>query len=107
MADRKQIHALTHQEGQSFWMLGTLMTLKASAATTNGAFSLIEQVAPPGFATPLHVHHAEDLAFYVLEGEVTFFGGGETIHAPVGTYVYLPRDLPWSFRVAGSLPTRL
>ena len=67
----------TRPEGESLWFLGTLMTIKASRAETAGQFSLIEQVLPLGFAPPLHVHHAEDEAFYVLEGALTFFCGGQ------------------------------
>ena len=53
------------------------MTLKAASAETSGLFSVIEQVLPPHFATPLHVHHAEDEAFYILQGEFTFFCGDD------------------------------
>jgi hypothetical protein len=56
------------REGQSFYFSGTLMTVKARSAETNGQFSLIEQLAPPGFATPLHKHANEDETMYILEG---------------------------------------
>jgi uncharacterized cupin superfamily protein len=56
----------TREEGRSFSFLGTLMTLKTGSAETNGHFSLIEQVSPPGFATPLHLHHGEDEAMYII-----------------------------------------
>jgi hypothetical protein len=39
------------EEGRSFYFSGSLMTLKASSAETDGQFSLIEQLAPPEFAT--------------------------------------------------------
>ena len=107
MLTSSSAHVLSREEGQSFWFLGTLMTLKASTETTKGAFSLIEQVAPAGFAPPMHVHHAEDESFNVLEGEVTYFVGGQTLHAPAGSYIYLPRDIPHSFRVEGTAAARL
>jgi quercetin dioxygenase-like cupin family protein len=107
MVTSSSIHGLAREEGQAFWFLGTLMILKASAETTKGVFSLIEQVAPAGFAPPLHVHHAEDEAFNVLEGDITFFVGAQTFSAPAGTYVYLPRDIPHSFRVEGATAARL
>lgn len=90
-----------------FWFLGTLMRLKASGEDTAGAFGLIEQTLPPGFAPPPHVHHAEDEAFYLLEGQVTFFRGDEAIPAEPGSFVWLPRDVPHGFRVAEDAPARL
>jgi uncharacterized cupin superfamily protein len=44
------------------------MTVKAGREQTRGGFTLIEQISPPGFAAPPHVHDAEEEAFYVLEG---------------------------------------
>ena len=95
------------EQGQSFFFLGTLMTLKASAGQTNGQFSLIEQLLPPGFATPLHTHHREDEAFYILQGRFTFFVGDAVLHVEPGAFVFLPRDLPHAFRVEGNAPARL
>jgi mannose-6-phosphate isomerase-like protein (cupin superfamily) len=94
-------------EGQSFYFSGTLMTLKAGSAETNGQFSLIEQLAPPGFATPLHMHHNEDETMYVLEGSYTFFVGDQVIKATAGAVVYLPKGVPHAFRVEGAVPARL
>ncbi len=94
-------------EGRSFWFLGTLMTLKATGEQTGGAFGLIEQVLPPGFAPPPHVHHAEDEAFYILEGELTFRCGDRTLPAPRGTLVFLPRGVAHTFQVSDAGPARL
>ena len=55
------------------WFLGALTFVRATAASTRGAFGLVEQLVPAGFASPFHVHHAEDEAFYIVEGELTFF----------------------------------
>jgi quercetin dioxygenase-like cupin family protein len=98
--------ALGPGEGTATWFLGTLMTLKATGATTGHAFGLIEQVLPAGFAPPLHVHHGEDEAFYILEGHLTFTCGERTWEAPAGTFVFLPRDMVHGFRVAGDQPAR-
>ena len=32
---------------------------------------MIEQLIPPGFASPWHVHLNEDESFYVVEGKMT------------------------------------
>ena len=100
-------YMLGREEGQSVWFLGTLVTVKASHAETGGAFGLIEQVLPPGFAPPRHVHHQEDEAFYVIDGEITFFCGDQTFAARAGTFVFLPKDIPHAFLVGGDQPARL
>lgn len=95
------------EEGQSVWFLGTLVTVKATHVQTGGAFGLIEQVLPPGFAPPRHVHHREDEAFYVIDGEITFFCGDQTFAARAGTFVFLPKAIPHAFLVGGDQPARL
>ena len=50
----------------------------------------------------LHVHHNEDEWFYVIEGELTLWVGGETIVAPAGSFVYGPRDVPHTFLVTST-----
>lgn len=100
-------YTLTREEGQSVWFLGTLMTLKAGKEQTNGAYGLIEQVLGPGFASPFHVHHSEDEAFYLLEGEATFTCGDKTMKARPGSYIFFPRDIPHWFRIEGDQTARL
>lgn len=100
-------YSLLLQEGDAFSFLGSLMTLKATADSTGGAFGLIEQLAPPGFAAPPHVHHAEDEAFYLIEGDATFSCGDLTFPAHPGSFIWLPRDVAHWFRVEGDAPARL
>jgi len=90
-----------------FRFLGCPTTLRATAATTNGAFGLIENLMPPGFASPYHVHKNEDEAFYVLEGEVAFVCGGEWLTGGSGTYVFGPRGVPHGFKVVGESAARI
>jgi uncharacterized cupin superfamily protein len=60
---------------------------------------------PPGHMPPLHVHHAEDEGFYVLEGEVTLFLPGEAVVCRPGDFVLAPRGVPHAYRV-GDRPAR-
>jgi quercetin dioxygenase-like cupin family protein len=92
--------ALQEGEGEALWFLGTLATVKASSETTNGRVAVIEQLAPQGSGSPLHVHRREDEWFYVIEGALTFWVGGEVIEAPAGSFVYGPRDIPHTFVVS-------
>ena len=75
------------------------ISLLASADDTNGVLGALEVAGPKGFAPPLHVHHREDEAFYVLEGEYSVFVGDAVIPTPAGTWVWGPRDVPHGYRV--------
>ncbi len=107
MTTAVEFYSLAREDGPSIWFLGTLITLKATGKQTNGAYGLIEQKLPPGFAPPLHVHHNEDEAFYLLEGEASFTCGGQTVKAGPGSYIFFPRDIPHWFRIEGTEPARL
>lgn len=102
-----QPYMLKRDEGQAVWFLNTLVTYKADKSTTSGQFGLIEQVLPPGFEPPLHVHHREDEAFYVLEGNITFFCNDSTFEAEPGAFVFFPRDMAHRFKVNEDAPARL
>src|SRR5205814_70930 len=56
--------------------------IKASADTTNGAFTIVEETAP--LDTPPHVHEREDELFYVLEGEHLIEVAGEEFRVGPG-----------------------
>jgi quercetin dioxygenase-like cupin family protein len=92
--------ALGPGEGESLWFLGILATIKSSAETTDGAVAVIEHLAPQGAGSPLHRHTREDEWFYVLEGELTLWVGGETIVAPAGSFVFGPKGIPHTFMVS-------
>lgn len=92
--------ALQPDEGEALWFLGVLVTIKATAESTNGRVAVIEHLGPRGSGSPLHVHHNEDEWFYVTEGELTFWVGGRIIVAGAGSFVYGPRDIPHTFAVS-------
>ncbi len=60
---------------------------------------VVEMTVHEGGEPPLHLHRNEDEWFYVLEGELTFWVGGDVIDAPAGSFVYGPRDVPHTFVV--------
>ncbi len=73
------------------WFFGTLATVKAPTVRTGGVLSVVEFLHPPGFATPRHVHHRADEAFYVLSGSIRGYCGEATFEAAEGEFVWLPR----------------
>jgi quercetin dioxygenase-like cupin family protein len=94
-------------EGERIWFTNAAMTVKASAASTGGELTLIETTAPAGHGPPLHVHHDEHEAFYVIEGELEVACGGERHAAPAGSFAFLPRGIAHTFRVVGDCPVRM
>src|ERR1700694_2231405 len=86
-------------EGEARWWFGQLAEIKATAADTAGQFTIVEVTCGPGYEAPLHVHHREDEAFWILDGEVTFHVGDKTIDAASGDYAFGPRDVPHRYTV--------
>jgi len=99
MRERSKPFVLGPDDGEATWFLGTRMTVKATAQSTGGTFGLIEVRLAVGFSPPLHIHHQEDESFWILEGKLTFVCHGQTYQAGPGSFIYLPRDLPHTFRV--------
>ncbi len=84
---------------RDLWFLGTYLRILADSTDTDGRLGVFEQRSPRGFSPPRHVHHREDTALIVLEGEVTTEVGGELNHLGPGGFVWLPRDVPHTFRI--------
>ena len=62
----------------------------------------------PGRSGPeSHVHEAEDDAFYVLQGELTFLLGDDEVWAPAGTFVLVPPGVPHTFANRTATPVRV
>ena len=93
-------------DGLTFTMLGTTMRLIASAADTDGRFAVFEQVTPPGWGPPRHVHAREDEIVYVLDGTYEFSLGEEHRTLSAGGCAVLPRGVPHGFRNVGPAPGR-
>jgi quercetin dioxygenase-like cupin family protein len=88
------------------WFLGSQVWRRADAAQTGGMLGLIEQIVPPGFGSPYHIHRNEDEAFYVLEGAIRFFSGDRSWVLGPGGFAFLPRGIPHGFRTEGDAPSR-
>lgn len=94
-------------EGRLLDMGPFRMHVKASAADTGGAFTLLEADEPPGFGPPLHVHDDAAEAFYVLSGEYLVVIEDVEHRCPAGTFVYVPRGVEHGFRVGRTQSRKL
>jgi len=59
----KTANAADAKTGTTVHLLGTLITFAATAADTEGAFSLVEAVTAPGQGTPPHIQRDDAEAF--------------------------------------------
>lgn len=82
-------------------ILGDCQTVKLTGKDTNGRFTIVENDNPPGVGIPMHVHTNEDEVFRILEGEMEFTVEGNTSILKAGDTIFLPRQVPHSFRVVG------
>jgi quercetin dioxygenase-like cupin family protein len=94
-------------EGERIWIAGDTVWLKATAADTGGAFTLIEVLAAPGGGPPPHIHVNEDETFYVLDGLFDVLVGERTVRAERGAVVVVPRGTVHRFGCRGNRPGRL
>ena len=73
--------------------------MKPSPFSAAGASFEIHEWRGSGPAT-LHVHHSDDEAWHVLEGELTFRYQDRTEIAGPGTTVFIPAGVPHTYTAA-------
>jgi quercetin dioxygenase-like cupin family protein len=73
--------------------------MKATAAETGGAFTLLEDRMARGKTTPLHRHPNMEEAIYVLEGELLVEAEGERHRVGQGGLFVAPRGVAHAFMV--------
>ena len=87
---------------------GEMVVVRATGDETGGSYDLIELTIPPGpGVTPLHVHHDNDEAMYVVEGVLTAQLGDDRHVLTRGSYALAPRGLPHTYRNSGDEPARV
>jgi mannose-6-phosphate isomerase-like protein (cupin superfamily) len=52
---------------------------------------------PPRWIAPLHLHHNDDEAWYVVEGTLHVKKGEEEVEARAGAAVFVPRGTPHTY----------
>jgi quercetin dioxygenase-like cupin family protein len=94
-------------DAPAYWFLNNLNIVLATGESTGGIYALVHQTSSPGHETPYHLHHDEDEAFYVLDGEFTFVSDGKKTVLGPGGYIFLPRRIPHGIRCSGSAPSKM
>ena len=88
-----------HTPPQPLWFIDNLAFVHIDGEQTTGAYGLGEVSGRRGDMPPLHVHHRDDEAFYVLEGRMTLFVGDQQVDLRPGEAVLAPREIPHVYRV--------
>ncbi len=98
---------LEAQAGEKIWIAGDTVQIKASAAQTQGAYTMIEVFSSPGNGPPAHVHKNEDETLYVLDGEFEILNGEHHFRAKPDALAFVPRGTVHRFRCVGEIPGRI
>ena len=88
----------TAGEGESFWFLGTLATIRVPGEAVGDRYSLIEFMFPHAASPPLHTH-PQDESYVVLEGVLTIQAGEDRFVLEAGGAAAVPMGVPHTFRV--------
>lgn len=87
-------------EGAFEWIGSWYKTLLSSEAT-EGTIAIVDNISPPGFGPPRHIHHNQDEIFVILSGQTEFwFEGTRFIRGP-GETAFIPKGREHTFRIAG------
>ena len=92
-------YVVTPDEAPRFWQLGNLWRVVASGHLTGGSFSLIDQLVTNDGGGPSTHMHPSDEGLYIVSGHCTFYAGGQTVSAPAGSLVMVPRYTEHAFTV--------
>jgi quercetin dioxygenase-like cupin family protein len=99
---------LDPESGEKIWITGDTVIIRATAADTGGAYTMIEAIASPGNGPPLHLHKNEDETLYVLEGDIEILNGDKGIlKAKPGAVAFVPKGTVHRFRCTGDRTGRL
>jgi quercetin dioxygenase-like cupin family protein len=95
-----QPFAITRDEAPKYWLVDSLWSVLATAETTGGELTVLDQVMPKRSGPPPHVHERLHEYFYILDGVIRFQIGTEVKTASAGSLVSVPRNTVHGFAVA-------
>jgi mannose-6-phosphate isomerase-like protein (cupin superfamily) len=89
-------HKVDREGGERPRLSDAEVVVRASADSTGGAFTIIEEISP--LDTPLHRHENEDEIFFVLEGDHVIQVGEDEFELGPGGLAFGPRGVPHAQR---------
>lgn len=94
-------------DGTKVWAMGVMVTVKVKSEDTGGAYSVFEDLIPPGAGPVPHTHTKEDETIFVIEGKLRAWLGGKQYDVATGDFVHMPRGVQHYFKNVSEKPTRL
>jgi quercetin dioxygenase-like cupin family protein len=93
--------------GEPLRFFGMELIWTITPEMSRGTFMQFLHVSPPGTGVPLHIHHGEQEAIYIIDGELVAQVGDETLNAGPGDAVMLPKGVRHGWRVTGDETARI
>jgi quercetin dioxygenase-like cupin family protein len=93
-------------KGDKYWIVGDHGTFKIGPKETGGRYTVAQTYIPVNAGPPPHMHGREDELFYVLDGTIQFMDNQHTFVGGPGTAVYLPKNIPHTFKNVGDVPVQ-
>jgi mannose-6-phosphate isomerase-like protein (cupin superfamily) len=72
--------------------------LKISSKDTNNQLSVFEYIGLGKAGPAMHIHFEQDEIFFVIEGDYHFVVGGQSYYLTPGDSIFLPRNVPHTWR---------
>ena len=94
-------------DGEVFGAFGDIIQVKLGRQQTGGNLALGLCTTAPGGGPPPHVHHKEDELFIIVEGTMSFWANNEWRDLGPGGVVFLPRDVPHTFKNNSTSPVKM
>ena len=86
-------------EGDAVWSIGGRFTRKVGGADSASRLAILEAVVTRTSEPRRHIHHREDEAFYVLDGQLSLHVGDAVLTAGTGALAFAPMGIPHTFTV--------
>lgn len=95
--------SVTRHKGQQ-GATGLETELLATSEQTGGKLGVFRLTVAPGSGPPTHVHGMEVEFAYVVSGQFSFKLGDRVSSVPAGSFLFIPRKTPHTFKNVGTEP---
>ena len=91
--------AQPEQQQKLEWLDGGMFSVLLDKDATEGQLTVGRFAVAKGEAPPFHLHTREDEVFMLIKGTALVWAGQEEHELREGGIIYLPRNIPHSYRI--------